>query len=86
MLRSAGDCADRSGLGAQGGVIRIVIIFPDADARALTAMAQTFRFEDSQFLLRHRRNIRPDNLSSAVTRLITALTAAGATVGGTSAA
>jgi hypothetical protein len=59
-------------------MIRIVILFPDAEARALAAMGRNFQFGDAQHLLRHSRNIRPDNLNSAVTRLFEALTATGA--------
>jgi hypothetical protein len=58
-------------------MIRVVIEFPSREATALREACRRFQYPDAQHLLRHSRNVRPDNLSSAITRVLEALTAAG---------
>jgi hypothetical protein len=58
-------------------MIDLTIRLPNDEAAALAQMARRFQFGDAQHLLRHSRSARPDRLCEAVTRLLTALTAAG---------
>jgi hypothetical protein len=57
-------------------MIRIVILLQPGEAKALRAMCQHFHFEDAQHHLRHVRNIVPDSLLEAISRIRDALDAA----------
>lgn len=56
-------------------MIRITVTFPNEEAKALTAMCRGFKFDDAQYHLRDVRNVRPDHLCEAISRLLAALDA-----------
>ncbi len=57
-------------------MIRIVILLQPGEAKALRAMCRRFRFEDALHHLHGVRNIAPDALCEAVTKLGDAIAAA----------
>jgi hypothetical protein len=64
-------------MAANGGVIDLTVQLTPKEAGALKEMCRRFQYGDAQHLLRHGRNVRPDHLCEAVTRVLAALTAAG---------
>jgi hypothetical protein len=58
-------------------MIDITLRLPDNEAAALLEACRRFRFDDAQNLVRGSRNVRPDHLAEAMTRILAALTAAG---------
>jgi hypothetical protein len=57
-------------------MIRVTLDLLPREARALREACRHFQFGDAQHLLRHSRNIKPDSLCEAITRLRDALDAA----------